>query len=145
MSAEKAIFINQWLEFIKSQLPMKDRGNILPIEREKDLEYEWKPESQEEFYLTINQANGDILKGFGFIPYRELPEEVYRQNQREVDNLLGSHHELFLFPAEWYDIIPRNYLAVTIFGEVFNFEPGISDNSVRAGCLSYGIPVLIED
>jgi hypothetical protein len=47
----------------------------------------------------------------------------------------GTH---WLFPKEWYDIIPNGYLITDIFGEQEEFRRGETDNDYRFGCLSFG-------
>ncbi|KKK60704.1 hypothetical protein LCGC14_3021700 [marine sediment metagenome] len=44
----------------------------------------------------------------------------------------------WLYPGEWYDAIPVGYEIVDINGEVEQFEPGVTDNDIRYGCLAYG-------
>lgn len=48
----------------------------------------------------------------------------------------GQKH--WLFPYEWYDHIPAGYEIVDINGNVEAFEPGVTDNDKRFGCLAYG-------
>lgn len=45
-----------------------------------------------------------------------------------------------LFPAEWYDHIPKGFIVLDINDTYEKFEPGKTDNDRRFGCLSYGVP-----
>lgn len=47
----------------------------------------------------------------------------------------GTH---YLFPKEWYGIIPKGLMVKSIDGEVAPFEPGVTDDDYRFGCLSFG-------
>jgi hypothetical protein len=44
----------------------------------------------------------------------------------------------FLYPKEWYDLIPENYEIVCISGEVEHFKKGVTDDDIRFGCIAYG-------
>lgn len=44
----------------------------------------------------------------------------------------------YLFPKEWYDIIPKGLMVMCIDGDEEPFEPGVTDNDYRYGCLAYG-------
>jgi hypothetical protein len=48
---------------------------------------------------------------------------------------------LRLLPGEWYKQIPAGYEIADIFGEREEFAPGITDDDIRFGCLSFGILV----
>jgi hypothetical protein len=50
---------------------------------------------------------------------------------------------LWVFPVEWYPRIPAGLPVVDIFFRVEPFEPGVTDDDYRFGCLSYG--VLVEE
>jgi hypothetical protein len=117
-----------------------DAEHILPIQRLQDIDFEWKPENEEEFDLFIQKVSPEILRGFGFLPYKELTEP-YRVSENDINTLLGPGRELFLFPSEWYNIIPNRFPVINIFAEVFPLENGKSDNSARSGCLSYGTSI----
>lgn len=47
----------------------------------------------------------------------------------------GTH---WLFPKEWYAIIPDGLMVTGIFGEQEQFQRGITDDDYRFGCLSFG-------
>jgi len=46
---------------------------------------------------------------------------------------------LYLFPAEWYDVIPEGFLVVNILGNTEPFRRGVTDDDCRFGRLAYGI------
>lgn len=54
-------------------------------------------------------------------------------------NLLTTDCDIWLFPHEWYDIIPDGFIVTGLYGEQFQFEKGKTDNDRRFGCLGYGI------
>ena len=47
----------------------------------------------------------------------------------------GKH---WLFPKEWYAIIPDGFLITQIDGEQEAFKRGVTDDDYRFGCLSFG-------
>ena len=49
---------------------------------------------------------------------------------------------LMMFPAEWYRHIPAGFMVEDIFGETEEFKPGITDDDIRFGFLSFGIPAI---
>lgn len=49
-----------------------------------------------------------------------------------------EHEKHWLFPKEWYDIIPDGYQITSIFREQETFKRGETDNDYRFGCLSFG-------
>ena len=59
----------------------------------------------------------------------------------EDEGKFGEGLALLLFPAEWYNHIPEGYEIVDIFGRREPFEPGVTDDDMRYGCLAYGILV----
>lgn len=57
--------------------------------------------------------------------------------------LLDHDEEIWLFPKEWYDLIPEGFQATGLFGQSFPFEKSKTDNDTRFGCLGYGIRKLL--
>lgn len=49
---------------------------------------------------------------------------------------------LMLFPREWYSRVPVGFPIEYISGDVNAFIPGHTDNDVRLGCLSFGVPAI---
>lgn len=47
--------------------------------------------------------------------------------------------DLWLFPHEWYDHIPKGFEIETINDKLEAFDPGQTDNDKRFGVLAYGI------
>lgn len=46
---------------------------------------------------------------------------------------------LMLFPGEWYSSIPRGLSIEDINGNLETFEPGLTDDDIRFGCLAFGV------
>ncbi len=53
----------------------------------------------------------------------------------------GTH---YLFPKEWYSIIPNGMMVKFIDGDEEAFEAGVTDDDYRYGCLAYGFFVPTE-
>jgi len=83
----------------------------------------------------------------GFEALRDMDEPVLLKlglrmwGRKHEANLLGEDHGpmLYLFPGEWYPVIPKGFMVVSIMFEEKPFEPGVSDDDIRFGCLPYGI------
>jgi len=60
---------------------------------------------------------------------RELGIGIWDKNDE------GTH---YLFPKEWYGIIPNGLMVKMIDGEEIPFEPGVTDDDSRFGCLAFG-------
>lgn len=52
-------------------------------------------------------------------------------------------HELWLFPAEWYDSIPNGFPVTDINGCIELFERGKTDDDRRLGLLAFGILLVL--
>ena len=109
------------------------------------------------FRLALKEAAGIgldeevIIKGPQFD--RDEPIEILYTptTKEEFDSLKFFSPELlrsmglglwepghYLYPVEWYDLIPAGYPVVDICGETEAFQPGVTDNDRRGGCLPYG-------
>ena len=64
---------------------------------------------------------------------------------RELVGHAESTHELWLFPAEWYDSIPNGFPIVDINGCIEQFERGKTDDDRRFGLLAYGVVVSVPE
>lgn len=111
-------------------------------ERTYNLEINWKPETKDELETLIKSAPKDILKKMGvgiWTTYDTLEKDI--QEGLEPDEPItymnpGDIH--YLFPGEWYNLIPEGFECVDIFGEKELFSLGKSDDDIRFGCLGYG-------
>ncbi len=90
------------------------------FDREELLDFEWKPANRTEFNSFILDAPHDILIGFGFRVWDDEPVVLY------------------LYPAEWFDVIPEGTLVTNIFNEKEIFSKETSSTDRRFGCLAYG-------
>lgn len=55
---------------------------------------------------------------------------------------IGKH---WLFPKEWYAIIPNGFKVTDINGEDESFKRGVTDDDYRFGCLSFGFIKPVGD
>jgi hypothetical protein len=67
------------------------------------------------------------------------PETLKAMGLQRWDEADASGNCLWLFPAEWYEHIPRGFMVESIDGANEPFEPGVTDNDRRFGALSYGV------
>ena len=96
------------------------------FEREYKLEIDWKPESVADF---------DALK--------TLPKEVLKKmGVRIWDEENGEIH--YLYPGEWFNLIPEGLLVIDIGGKEELFSKEKSDDDIRFGCLAYGFKRIEE-
>lgn len=70
---------------------------------------------------NLHKTDEETLKALGFGLWEETTE--------------GKH---FLFPKEWYDIIPDGYPIVDISGNKEEFKRGETNDDYRFGCLAFG-------
>jgi hypothetical protein len=70
-------------------------------------------------------------------PDRVFTVDVGRGNAPA--ELLKIDEDIILFPGEWYDCIPDNFIVTGLYGEEYPFRLGDSDDDIRFGCLPYGI------
>ena len=80
-----------------------------------------------------------VFPDFNFANLPSYPEATIRAlGCRPWDEPDADGVTLWLFPAEWYNHIPKGMLITDIFGEIEAFEPGVTDDDRRFGMLSYG-------
>lgn len=154
------------IDFLQKEFP--DGCSIITpqFERTEKLKYEWIPENKEEFYAIINKASWEILKGFGFGKWSKMNDLIAENAQTPEEKVIhipiinGTAGETYdvdigsagcpilpleedemviLFPGEWYDIIPDEFIVTGLDGEGYPFKKGESDDDIRFGCLPYGI------
>lgn len=70
---------------------------------------------------TLHERDVETLKALGFSIWDETEK--------------GKH---WLFPKEWYGIIPNGFLVTDIFGKQEEFKRGETDDDYHYGCLSFG-------
>ena len=102
-----------------------------PIDREYDLEIQWRPETPDEFETVMKHVPWPELKKMGVGIWEKHDPE-------DPDNKLKEGEVHYLFAGEWYDHIPDGLEIVGIFGKVETFKKGESDDDTRFGCLPYG-------
>jgi hypothetical protein len=62
----------------------------------------------------------------------------------EVEDGESATHELWLFPGEWYSMIPNGFPLVDINGVNELFIQGQTDDDIRCGCLAYGVMIPVR-
>lgn len=157
--------MNDLIAFLQNEFPNGCSIMTPQFERTEKLEFEWKPQTKEEFLAIVEKAPWNILKGFGFrkwdtmnnvigenkskpvkdkisIPIINAPGETYdvdcgRQDSPIVE--LPIDQDIILLPGEWYNVIPDGFMVIGLFGEKYPFKTGKSDDDIRYGCLPYGI------
>ncbi len=67
--------------------------------------------------------------------------KLWHMNKADLRELgLGNWDGLtMLFPADWYDKIPKGFLIKNINGKVEEFKPGKTSNDRRFGALAFGV------
>lgn len=117
--------LEELVEVLKKELDLK-KGDTIRIatpqfKREYDLQINWKPETVDEFNAVCNDLPTDILGKMGV-------------------RLFGKTkgRKLYLFPGEWFNLIPEGYSVIDIFGQEELFNKNTADDDIRYGCLSYG-------
>lgn len=83
-------------------------------------------------FAALATAPIPTLREMGLRPWGSIPEGA------DGNDKPGAP-VLYLFPGEWYAHIPEGFEVVDIMGNRKRFEPGVSDNDIRYGCLPYGV------
>lgn len=110
----------------------------------ENIERVGQPESITVPAYSLDQAVDAITAA---IEDKELPEPEggtitlggHRNDRETPKNLLEQDEDIWLFPKEWYDLIPNGFIVTGLNGESYPFESGKSDDDTRFGCLAYGI------
>lgn len=77
---------------------------------------------------NLHIKDDNTLRAFGF--------RVWENDEK------GKH---WLFPKEWYSIIPDGFPIIDISGIKEEFKSGVTDDDCRFGCLAYGFITPSED
>lgn len=83
-------------------------------------------------FASLATAPIPVLRELGLRAFGSIPEG-------EDGNDKPGAPILYLFPGEWYAHIPAGFEVVDIMGNRERFEPGVSDDDIRFGCLPYGV------
>lgn len=62
-----------------------------------------------------------------------------KESLKKIGMQAWGEYGLWLFPYQWYPAIPRGLLVTDIFGNEEEFIPGVTDDDMRFGALSFGI------
>lgn len=105
------------------------------------------PGSPEPAAPPTDRAAFEVLKDMDELTLRELGLGCWSHYRMidgecvEEEDQSKCTHSTWLFPAEWYSSIPAGFPVVDIFGETSAFQPGVTDDDIRFGCLSFGIRI----
>ena len=116
-------------EFVKNftEILGIEKGDKVTIassqhEREYKLEISWKPETKDDFF-ALKSLPKDVLFKMGV--------RLWGKNEET-----GEMH--YLYPGEWYNLIPEGYPIISISDEEEFFSKTKTDDDIRFGCLAYG-------
>lgn len=86
-------------------------------------------------------ADRPAFEALADLPESALKEMGLRAWGRQHEHADGAESGpmLWLFPGEWYWAIPAGTRIVSITFTQETFLPGVTDNDIRFGCLSFGI------
>lgn len=163
--------MKELIDWLKKNVGDEIRIVTPQFERTEPLDFDWIPQTAEQFYAIVEKAPWNILKGLGFgkwdsmnnliaenskrkqndvhrIPFINKPEEdlvVDMSKRTDVPSeLLEVDEDVILIPGEWYNIIPDGFIVTGLYGEQHPFKKGESDDDIRFGCLPYGIRRVIN-
>lgn len=80
--------------------------------------------TQAAFLAAVKKASTKVLFKLGFRAWDE-PDKTGKQ--------------LWLFPGNWYNVIPNGFTIYNFNGKPEKFKKGQTDNDTRFNCLPYGI------
>lgn len=101
-------------------------------------------EPGEELEITTPQFNRvdgitPVVSGFKFEELPTYPKAtLIALGCGRWDEPDENGEVLWLFPAEWYTLIPEGFEIRDINGKVEHFKKGETDDDQRFGCLAYG-------
>ena len=138
------------------------------FERNEKRDFEYVPYTVDQFYGVIKKAPWDILKGMGFSKWASMNNLIEENNLRKENDkieipfinsdgkilidmgkkelqkeLLEIDEYVILFPGEWFNVIPKEFIVTGLFGESYEFDKNTSDDDIRYGCLPYGFRRVI--
>lgn len=97
--------------------------------------------------IEIVTPQFDRVDGKKIIPPEYTPEDWANLPGRSHEDLIGLGFRVwnksedgthYLFPKEWYDVIPEGLQLKCINGKTEIFKRGITDDDHRYGCIAYG-------
>jgi len=108
------------------------------------------PDFLEQFKLAIGLKDGETIsihtpqfkREDGRVPVANPEFDLLRKLPKETLIELGMRNwdgRLWLFPYEWFKLIPQGYEVKCIDEEVSAWDVNTHDDDHRAGCLAYGI------
>ncbi len=152
--------ISRFLQWLKGK---KVQFHFPQFNRENEEVIVYFPKTKKEYQDLKNLSHEELTnfgcRAFGTFKKRNKKEDLKNKNKlvvkgsiyESLDNELydelydeektkykGAKYVLWLFPAEWYEHIPKGLKIVDINGVVENFEPNKTDDDRRFGCLAYG-------
>jgi len=98
--------------------------------------------SPPENWDDLKELDKNGLRELGFRPWNvpNDPEDEPRPGSCQPVNWVGFNGKtLMLLPGEWYAKIPAGFEIIDINGCKETFQPGVTDDDIRFGCLAYGI------
>ena len=149
-------------------------GNNIQIitpqfERKEKLEFEYIPNTAEEFKAIVEKAPWDILMGMGFRKWETINNIINENKGKPISDKISipiinapgenleiecgrggapiqeliEDEDIILIPGEWYNAIPDGFIVTGLYGEKYPFKKGESDDDIRFGCLPYGITRVV--
>lgn len=121
-----------------------DRAHELPLPK--------VPQSEEEFNQLLKDTPTNILHDMGFGTWSTINscvEDGMKPGKEEriinhPTEKLEQDMKIILFPKEWYDCIPEDYVVTGLYGETYYFKREESSSDSRFGCLAFGIQRPVE-
>ena len=123
-------------EFFSQFDKMIKNFNSIPDYRLEELDYDVKPKDENECNVIINEAPLHILKGLGFKKWLDFKKanEISPYKIEEVED--KDNFDIWLFPVEWEDVIPKDFKCINPRGEDVIYEKNCEP---ILGVLPYGI------
>jgi hypothetical protein len=128
--------------YLRDKLIISSDKDIDKQDVPTQIDFEYLPETDEEFYSFIESAPLDILNSFGFKLWGTVNDIILENKLQWKPNvpkiLQEVDEDIVLFPKQWYTIIPKGYTATGLFAEDVEFKHGKTDKESMFGCLHYG-------
>ncbi|MDG1949865.1 MAG: hypothetical protein P8J32_03535 [bacterium] len=105
------------------------------------------PKDEAEFHQILKDTPTNILFDMGFGVWstiNDCVEDGMKPSKEEriisyPTEKLEEDMRIILFPTEWYESIPEDYVVTGLYGETYRFKREESSSDSRFGCLAFGI------
>lgn len=110
------------------------------------------PACEDDFFEIVHHAPLSLLVALGFRRWSRLNTLIENNKRRGLvskfstapTEVLAEDADIWMFPYEWYGVIPKGFMLSGTIGESYPFLKSRLDDGNCFGCLAYGIRRPVE-